>query len=78
MAKKRRRQLPADPPRQKVHSALQRLGFSVAREGAKHTIYRDHAGRIVSIPRHPTVKRGLLRGELEGVGISEKQFMTEY
>jgi predicted RNA binding protein YcfA (HicA-like mRNA interferase family) len=78
--RKRPTRLPSNLPRGKVHNTLKRLGFVVAREGQKHTIFRDpdDPGRLLSIPRHSRIKRNLLRHELKRVGVSEERFMARY
>jgi len=72
--------LPSDLPVGRVRSALRRLGFEVAREGGRHTIFIDptNRSRLVAVPRHSRVKRQLLLGELRRVGISEEQFVAVY
>jgi predicted RNA binding protein YcfA (HicA-like mRNA interferase family) len=72
--------LPSDLPRQKVLSAIKRLGFVLEREGQRHSIYKalDDPNRIMSIPRHSRIKRQLLRGILDGVGVTEEEFMARY
>ena len=74
------KRLPSDLPRAKVVSAIQRLGFVLAREGANHSIFKDphDPNRLMSIPRHSRIKRGLLRSVLAGVGVSETEFMARY
>lgn len=78
--KKQRTRLPPDLPTGKVHNALKRLGFVLAREGSRHTIFVDPGNRerIISIPRHSRVKANLLRGQLKRIGISEQQFLDNY
>ena len=72
--------MPSDLPRGRVHSALKRLGFAVAREKGPHTTYQDSARpeRILQLPRHPKIKRRLLQGILKRTGVSEEDFMANY
>jgi len=79
VARKRRKRLPSDLPRSRVLAALRRLGFDVEREGADHTVCKDHAGgRTITVPRHSKVKRMLLRGQLRRIALSEEDFMDAY
>jgi hypothetical protein len=70
------RRLPSDLPTDRVHAALRRLGFAIAREG-KHTIF-VREGAILPLPRHATVSRVLLLRELKRVGITPDEFMENY
>jgi predicted RNA binding protein YcfA (HicA-like mRNA interferase family) len=72
--------LPSDLPRERVVRALQRLGFVLVREGARHSVYRaqDGSGRQTAIPRHSRIKRQLLQGILSGLRITEGEFMAQY
>ena len=76
---RKQKRLPPDLSTRRVHNALGRLGF-VPREGGNHTIFFDPANRErhIAIPRHPKVKRNLLRALLKSVGITEKEFMDQY
>ena len=80
MSSKRTKRLPSDLPRIRVLSAVQRLGFVLDREGSRHSIFKDpdDPTRFISLPRHPQIKRALLRGILSGVGVSEEEFMDRY
>jgi len=69
-------QLPSDLPTDRVHNALRRLGFVIAREG-KHTIFARGAA-ILPLPRHPKVSRELLLRELRRLGISREEFLEQY
>jgi len=68
--------LPSDLPTDRVHAALRRLGFAIAREG-KHTIFR-RGEAILPIPRHPKVSRALLVRELKRVGVPVEDFLASY
>jgi len=68
--------LPSDLPTDRVHAALRRLGFRVAREG-KHTIF-VREGTILPVPRHAKVSRRLLLGELRRLGITRDEFLDAY
>lgn len=42
---------------------LEQHGCIFAREGAKHTVFVNPKNRkTASVPRHPTVKRGVVKG----------------
>lgn len=69
-------QLPSDLPTDRVHAALRRLGFTIAREG-KHTIFR-RGNAILPVPRHPKVNRALLVRELKRLGVSMEEFLARY
>ena len=69
-------ELPSDLPTDRVHSALRRLGFAIAREG-KHTIF-ERKGLILPVPRHPKVSRKLLLRELKRLGITVDEFLANY
>ncbi len=60
----------------RVHAALRRLGFDLAREG-RHTIF-TRGNAILPIPRHPRVRRALLLRELKRVGVTIEEFIDAY
>jgi len=70
------RRLPSDLPTDRVHAALRRLGFQVAREG-KHTVF-TRRGAILPVPRHAKVSRQLMVRELRRLGVSEDESMDAY
>lgn len=61
--------LPRDVSHADLVRLLKRFGWSVAREGARHTIL-SRAGAHVSIPRHSLIKTGTLSKILKQAGIS--------
>lgn len=53
--------------------ALQRAGFSVAREGRKHIVMTD-GRRIVTIPRHDPVNAYTMGGIVQDAGLEPEAF----
>lgn len=80
MPGKRADRLPGDLPTSKVLRALQRLGFVLDHEGAKHTVLKDPTDprRVAVVPRHSRTKVGLLRAILKAAGIAEADFLARY
>ena len=80
MRRPRRSSVPSDLPRARVCAALERLGFVLKREGAKHSVYAapDRPDALLVLPRHSRIKRQLLRGILRQVDVSEAEFMAHY
>lgn len=76
----RSKRLPPELPRRRLHRALIRLGFEVARDLGPHTVYRhpDRRGMIISIPRHSKVSRRLVIGELENIGFAGEDLLRVY
>jgi len=53
--------------------ALERAGFHVAREGAKHIVMTD-GKRIITIPRHDPVNAFTMGGIVRDAGLTEEKF----
>ena len=53
--------------------ALQKAGFSVAREGRKHIVMTD-GRRIVTIPRHDPVNAYTMGGIVQDAGLEPGAF----
>jgi predicted RNA binding protein YcfA (HicA-like mRNA interferase family) len=69
--------LPSDVPPRELIKVLQKKGFHFSREGSRHTVYERGQGQdkiVVTIPRHGTLKRGLLHGILQDAGITVEEF----
>ena len=54
--------------------ALERLGFSVARQRGSHIVMRRDANGCV-VPNHRELKTGTLAGVLKQAGVSAEDFM---
>jgi predicted RNA binding protein YcfA (HicA-like mRNA interferase family) len=63
--------------RKKVLRALHRRGFVVLREGAEHTILRDHKGRQISVPRNRELNRYTVRGMAQDAEVSWEEFQKD-
>ena len=65
-------------PTHKVVNAFERGGW-VLRQGGKHMVLTKsgHAARLV-IPRHKTVKHGLLIRQIKNAGLTVERFLTLY
>jgi predicted RNA binding protein YcfA (HicA-like mRNA interferase family) len=65
-------------PTLKVIKALERDGW-VLRQGGKHMVLikPGHAARLV-IPRHKTVKHGLLLRQIKNAGLTVDEFLALY
>ena len=55
--------------------ALERMGFSVVRQRGSHLRLLHHDGRVVSVPNHPVIGRGLLRKILRDAAVSPEDFL---
>lgn len=53
--------------------ALQKAGFSVAREGRRHIVMTD-GRRIVTIPRHDPVNAYTMGGIVQDAGLEPEAF----
>ena len=72
---------PADAPIRKVMKALERLGFSVVREGNHIAMIKENTNgtRIpLTMPNHPIIKKSTLRTILTQAKISRDEFLEEY
>ena len=53
--------------------ALQKAGFTIAREGRKHIVMTDGT-RIVTIPRHDPVNAYTMGGIVQDAGLAPEAF----
>ena len=58
-----------------VVRALERLGFTVARQRGSHIVLRRGSSGCV-VPNHRELKTGTLAGVLKQAGVSIEDFMT--
>ena len=63
----------AGVPHRRAVCALEKAGFRVAREGAKHIVMTD-GKRIVTIPRHDPVNGFTMGGIVRDAGLTEAEF----
>ena len=63
----------AGVPHRRAVRALEKAGFRVAREGAKHIVLTD-GKRIVTIPRHDPVNGFTMGGIVRDAGLTEAEF----
>lgn len=62
----------------RVVAAFKRAGW-VVREGGSHTVLtKPDSPVILTIPRHRTVKKGLLLKQIKQAGLTQEQFLTLY
>jgi predicted RNA binding protein YcfA (HicA-like mRNA interferase family) len=64
-----------------VVGTLQRLGFTLVREGNHISMLRHNADgtdTLLTIPNHPTIKKSTLRTILTQAGISRETFLKAY
>ena len=69
--------VPADATPRELGKVLTKKGFRLTRQGANHTIFERGEGRektVIPVPRHGTIKRGLLQGILSDAGITVDEF----
>jgi len=74
-------QFPADAPIRKVMKALERLGFSVVREGNHIAMIKENPDGTrtpLTMPNHPTIKKSTLRTILTQAKISRNDFLETY
>jgi len=74
-------QFPADAPIRKVMKALERLGFTVVREGDHIAMIKenpDGTRTSLTMPNHPTIKKSTLRTILTQARISRDEFLEAY
>jgi len=59
---------------------LEKEGFRAIRQKGSHRFYRHKDGRTTVVPIHSNkdIKRGLLRGILNEIKISRKEFFERY
>jgi len=44
-----------------VIAVLEKVGFSLARQGGSHMIYKNASGKRATVPYHPKVLKSILR-----------------
>lgn len=74
-------QFPADAPIRKVMKALERLGFTVVREGNHIAMIKENPDGTrtpLTMPNHPIIKKSTLRTILTQARISRDEFLEEY
>jgi predicted RNA binding protein YcfA (HicA-like mRNA interferase family) len=74
-------QFPADAPVRKVMKALERLGFTVVREGNHIAMIKENPDGTrtpLTMPNHPTIKKSTLRTILTQARISRDEFLEAY
>lgn len=72
---------PADAPVRKVTKALERIGFSVVREGNHIAMIKENPDGTrtpLTMPNHPTIKKSTLRTILTQARISKDEFLEAY
>jgi predicted RNA binding protein YcfA (HicA-like mRNA interferase family) len=72
---------PVDAPIREVVKALERLGFSLVREGNHIAMVRenpDGSRTPLTLPNHRTLKASTLRTLLTQSGISREEFLRAY
>lgn len=72
---------PVDAPIGRVVLTLQRLGFTLIREGNHVSMLRqnlDGTNTPLTIPNHLTIKKSTLRTALTQTGISREAFLKAY
>lgn len=60
-----------------VAKVLTKKGFLLTRQGSSHTVFERGTGEnktVITVPRHGTIKRGLLKGILSDADISVEEF----
>jgi len=75
------RKFPADAPVKKVTKTLERLGFTVVREGNHVAMIKENPDGTrtpLTMPNHPTLKKSTLRTILTQARISRDEFLEAY
>ncbi len=59
---------------------LEKEGFQCIRQKGSHRFYRHIDGRTTVVPMHSNqdIKRGLLKGILEEIGLTREDFFKKY
>lgn len=63
-----------DLPGRRVIRALERLGYQVARITGSHYVLKQPGRPTISIPRHGSVKVGLLLSKIKAAGLTPEEF----
>jgi len=72
---------PTDAPIRKVIKALERLGFSLVREGNHIAMIKENPNGTrtpLTMPNHSTIKKSTLRTILTQAKISRDEFLEAY
>ena len=72
---------PTDAPIRNVMKALERLGFSLVREGNHIAMIKENPNGTrtpLTLPNHPTIKKSTLRTILTQAKISRDEFLEAY
>jgi predicted RNA binding protein YcfA (HicA-like mRNA interferase family) len=72
---------PVDAPKKRVVKALEKLGFSIAREKEHISMVRENDDGTLTpltMPNHPRIKGSTLRSICTQSGISRDEFMKAY
>ncbi len=56
--------------------ALEKAGFTIARQGKHITMRRDNPRLRVTIPNHRTIKKGTLRSIIRQAGLTVDEFVA--
>ncbi len=56
-------------------AAVSRIGFAVDRTEGSHMILVGPTGRLLSVPRHRELGRGLLRALIRDAGLTREEFL---
>ena len=56
-------------------AAVRRIGFSLERTEGSHMILIGPTGRMLSVPRHRELGRGLLRALIRDAGVTREEFV---
>ena len=55
--------------------AVTRIGFAIDRTEGSHRILIGPTGRLLSVPRHRELGRGLLRALIRDAGLTREEFL---
>ena len=72
---------PTDAPARRVIKTLERLGFSLVREGNHIAMIKENPNGTrtpLTMPNHPTIKKSTLRTILTQAKISRDEFLEAY
>jgi predicted RNA binding protein YcfA (HicA-like mRNA interferase family) len=68
--------MPKLPRKREIERVLIRLGFVLARHGARHDIFKNKSGRRIPMPRHGSkmLTHGVFYSILDELGLTEEEF----
>ena len=72
---------PTDAPVRRIIKTLERLGFSLVREGNHIAMIKENPNGTrtpLTMPNHPTIKKSTLRTILTQAKISRDEFLEAY